>query len=182
MLHRLKKMILEVTHYFLFLLYLSSMGDVKIVFHWHLESSDILIRCFMSCGALGLPHKCLSSKFCISMFLLSSYLFTSTAFHHAIYCVLKYSPYCLLLSTNPECLFIQLCFFHSYLPSWFEVEKVAWLPCLSFSWCPNRILLSAKSLASWNVLQFHKVEIFCALPYLGEKDLRVHLLIKRLAS
>jgi len=135
------------------------MGDVKIVFHWHLESSDILISCFMSCGALGLPHKCLSAKFCISMFLLSSYLFTSTAFHHAIYCVLKYSPYCLLLSTDPECLFIQLYFFHSYLPSWFEVEKVAWLPCLSFSWCPNRILLSAKSLASWNVLQFHKVEI-----------------------
>lgn len=182
MLHRLKKMILEVTHYFLFFTVFELNGwcknSISLAFgiKWHFD------KLFMSCGALGLPHKCLSAKFCISMFLLSSYLFTSTAFHHAIYCVLKYSPYCLLLSTDPECLFIQLYFFHSYLPSWFEVEKVAWLPCLSFSWCPNRILLSAKSLASWNVLQFHKVEIFCALPYLGEKDPRVHLLIKRLAS
>lgn len=142
----IKRTKLEVSYWLLFLLCLSSVGDVKIVFLWHLESRDILISFSASCGTHKewlSPPASPQQSFYISMLLPSVLLASSRDLDNSLLQYMVFSTMFCIASCSPQmpssflfsCSFsIATCVLICCPDLPFQIQQVTWLSCLSFSW------------------------------------------------
>lgn len=141
----IKRTKLEVSYWLLFLLCLSSVGDVKIVFLWHLESRNILISFSASCGTIkewlsppASPQRSFYISMLLSMLLTSSHVLDNSLLQYIVFSTMFPIASCspqmpssfLFSSSSSIATSVLICC--PDLP--FRIQQVTWLSCLSFSW------------------------------------------------
>lgn len=149
------------------------MGDVKIVSHWHLESSAILISCSVSCGTCKeslSPPAPSQQSFCISMLLSSILLASPDALNNSLLQYVVLASMFPIAFCSPEIASTFL--FHSsssivtcvLICHPVHSDATGNLTFLSFFQLVSyRIALSAESPGSQNVQEFNTFAISSSL-------------------